>query len=71
MRIWHRLGTSCTADESWCKYVVLNRNGSANNLEAYARTYSPLAVFDELKWVWVQPERLSVRLIRPPDFKVT
>ncbi|KZO98094.1 hypothetical protein CALVIDRAFT_562484 [Calocera viscosa TUFC12733] len=49
MRIWHRLNSSCTSDESWCRYVVLNRNGSANLCEAYSRTFNPLAVFDEFK----------------------
>ncbi|KAF8165556.1 hypothetical protein B0H34DRAFT_689562 [Crassisporium funariophilum] len=48
-RVWHRSVTSCTADEAWTKYIVLNRNGSANELEASSRNYNPLAVFNEMK----------------------
>ncbi|KAH7930666.1 hypothetical protein BV22DRAFT_1101626 [Leucogyrophana mollusca] len=48
-RLWHRSHTSCTTDESWTKYVVLNRSGSANELEAASRSFSPLAIFNEMK----------------------
>ncbi|KAF9054969.1 hypothetical protein BDZ89DRAFT_1152795 [Hymenopellis radicata] len=48
-RVWHRSQTSCTADESWTKYVVLNRNGSANELDASSRTFNPIALFNEMK----------------------
>ncbi|KAK0482074.1 hypothetical protein EDD18DRAFT_1312063 [Armillaria luteobubalina] len=48
-RVWHRSQTSCTADESWTKYVVLNRNGSANELEVSSRTFNPVAIFNDMK----------------------
>ncbi|KAJ7584261.1 hypothetical protein C8J56DRAFT_1089809 [Mycena floridula] len=48
-RVWHRATSSCTTDEAWTKYIVLNRNGSANELEASSRHFSPLALFNEMK----------------------
>jgi len=48
-RIWHRSTSSCTADESWTKYIVLNRSGSANELETSSRNFNPVAVFNEIK----------------------
>ncbi|THH30697.1 hypothetical protein EUX98_g3509 [Antrodiella citrinella] len=48
-RAWHRSHSSCTADEAWMKYIMLNRNGSANELEATSRNYSPVSIFNEYK----------------------
>ncbi|KAF5387659.1 hypothetical protein D9615_000596 [Tricholomella constricta] len=48
-RVAHRRETSCTADESWTKYIVLNRNGSANELEITSRSFNPLVLFNEMK----------------------
>ncbi|KIL00509.1 hypothetical protein PAXRUDRAFT_129640 [Paxillus rubicundulus Ve08.2h10] len=48
-RVWHRTRSACTSDESWTKYIVLNRNGSVNELEASSRTFNPLAVFNAIK----------------------
>jgi len=48
-RVWHRSHTSCTADESWTKYIMLNRNGSANELEGSSRNYNPMVIFNEFK----------------------
>ncbi|KIY69744.1 hypothetical protein CYLTODRAFT_393216 [Cylindrobasidium torrendii FP15055 ss-10] len=48
-RVWHRSQTSCTVDESWTKYIVINRNGSANQLDASSRIFNPIALFNELK----------------------
>ncbi|KAG6817860.1 hypothetical protein H0H87_001692 [Tephrocybe sp. NHM501043] len=48
-RISHRNETICTIDESWTKYVVLNRNGSANELENASRHFNPAAIFNEMK----------------------
>ncbi|KAF8969430.1 hypothetical protein BDZ97DRAFT_243762 [Flammula alnicola] len=45
-RVWHRSVTSCTTDEA---YIVLNRNGSANELEMSSRNFNPLAIFNEMK----------------------
>ncbi|KAJ3484105.1 hypothetical protein NLI96_g5852 [Meripilus lineatus] len=45
----HRTHSSCTADEAWTKYVILNRNGSANELEASSRTFNPMQIFNEHK----------------------
>ncbi|KAF8499994.1 hypothetical protein JB92DRAFT_3084467 [Gautieria morchelliformis] len=45
----HRRRTRCTADEAWTRYIVLNRNGSANQLEASSRHFSPAALFHEIK----------------------
>ncbi|KAF8580596.1 hypothetical protein K439DRAFT_1356611 [Ramaria rubella] len=55
----HRRRTRCTADEAWTRrdraqtytavYIILNRNGSANQLEASSRNFSPLALFHEIK----------------------
>ncbi|KAF7432886.1 hypothetical protein PC9H_004830 [Pleurotus ostreatus] len=48
-RVQHRSSVSCTSDEAWTKYIVLNRNGSANELENSSRNFNPLAMFNELK----------------------
>ncbi|KAH9948409.1 hypothetical protein B0H21DRAFT_847298 [Amylocystis lapponica] len=48
-RIWHRTHSSCTSDEAWTKYVVLNRNGTANQLDGASRNLSPLLIFEQLK----------------------
>ncbi|KAF9078122.1 hypothetical protein BDP27DRAFT_1310815 [Rhodocollybia butyracea] len=48
-RVYHRSRTSCTSDEAWTKYIVLNRNGTANELEASSRGFNPLAIFNEMK----------------------
>ncbi|KAG5648872.1 hypothetical protein DXG03_000221 [Asterophora parasitica] len=48
-RVAHRRETCCTADESWTKYIVLNRNGSANELEITSRNFNPLVLFSEMK----------------------
>ncbi|KAF8622059.1 hypothetical protein AX15_007210 [Amanita polypyramis BW_CC] len=48
-RVWHRPLSSCTSDESWTKYIVLNRNGSASELEGSSRSFNPFAIFDEMK----------------------
>ncbi|KAN0132568.1 hypothetical protein V8E53_009584 [Lactarius tabidus] len=48
-RVWHRSMTTCTSDESWTKYIVINRNGSANELEGTSRNFNPLAIFNDMK----------------------
>ncbi|EJF62387.1 hypothetical protein DICSQDRAFT_104907 [Dichomitus squalens LYAD-421 SS1] len=48
-RVWHRSHSSCTADEAWTKYILLNRNGSANLLDASSRNHSPMNTFHEIK----------------------
>ncbi|KZP20193.1 hypothetical protein FIBSPDRAFT_544709 [Athelia psychrophila] len=48
-RVWHRSHTPCTSDEAWTKYIVLNRNGSANELEGSSRNFSPWVIFETLK----------------------
>jgi len=48
-QIWHRSCTSCTANEAWTKYIVLNRNGSANQLEASSRNFDPTVIFDFMR----------------------
>jgi len=48
-RVWHRSMITCTADESWTKYIILNKNGTANELEASSRNYNPLSIFNDLK----------------------
>jgi hypothetical protein len=35
------------------RYLVLNRNGSANELETSARNFNPLALFNEMKSVFL------------------
>ncbi|KAJ7180344.1 hypothetical protein C8R43DRAFT_1084281 [Mycena crocata] len=46
---WHRSHTSCTANDAWTKYIVLNRNGSANLLEASSRHFNPLIILDDMR----------------------
>ncbi|KAI9574780.1 hypothetical protein HD554DRAFT_99870 [Boletus coccyginus] len=48
-RVWHRSRSSCTSDESWTKYIVVNRNGSVNEMEASSRGFNPLVIFHEMK----------------------
>ncbi|KAG2042185.1 hypothetical protein BDR03DRAFT_854604 [Suillus americanus] len=49
-RVWHRTYTTCTTDEAWTRYVVLNRNGSVNELESSSRGFSPMAIFAEMQF---------------------
>lgn len=49
MRVWHRSQTSCTAEEAWTKFVVLNKNGTANELEASSRNFNPANIFHDMK----------------------
>ncbi|KAG1892194.1 hypothetical protein F4604DRAFT_14495 [Suillus subluteus] len=49
-RVWHRTYTTCTTDEAWTKYIVLNRNGSVNELESSSRGFSPMAIFSEMQF---------------------
>lgn len=37
------------------RYIVLNRNGSANELEASSRSFNPLAIFNDMKSVTIIP----------------
>ncbi|KAJ6628935.1 hypothetical protein B0H10DRAFT_1777484 [Mycena sp. CBHHK59/15] len=48
-QIWHRSCTTCTTNEAWTKYIVLNRNGSANLLETSSRNFSPVVVFNDMR----------------------
>ncbi|KAF4619500.1 hypothetical protein D9613_005270 [Agrocybe pediades] len=48
-RVWHRASTTCTTDESWTKYIVLNRKGSANELGATSRNFDPSVIFNQIK----------------------
>ncbi|KAF9226694.1 hypothetical protein BS17DRAFT_696817 [Gyrodon lividus] len=48
-RVWHRSRSSCTSDESWTNYIVLNRSGSVNELEASSRSFNPLTIFHSMK----------------------
>ncbi|ETW84135.1 hypothetical protein HETIRDRAFT_311797 [Heterobasidion irregulare TC 32-1] len=49
IRVWHRSQTTCTTDEAWTTYIVLNRNGSANELAVSSRNFNPLTVFHDMK----------------------
>ncbi|KZV69876.1 hypothetical protein PENSPDRAFT_632492 [Peniophora sp. CONT] len=49
MRVWHRSQTSCTADEAWTKFVVLNKNGTANELDVSSRNINPANIFHDMK----------------------
>ena len=35
----------------WARYIVLNKNGTANELEAQSRNYNPLSIFNDMKCV--------------------
>lgn len=48
-RLWHRTHSSCTADEAWTRYLVLNRNGTASQVESTSRNFNPVTIFNELK----------------------
>nr|GAT58204.1 predicted protein [Mycena chlorophos] len=47
--IWHRSRTPCTVNEAWTKYIVLNRNGSANLLEVSSRNFDPTNIFADMR----------------------
>ncbi len=36
--------------QALARYIVLNKNGSANELEATSRNYNPLSIFNDLKY---------------------
>ena len=46
--IWF-YGDFLATSDYWCRYIILNRNGSANLLEGFSRNYNPLTVFHEVK----------------------
>lgn len=52
------------------RYIVINRNGSVNELEAASRSFNPLAIFYEMKSVYtsLRPSRSNLHQI---DFRVT
>lgn len=62
-RVWHRSNTFCTSDEAWTKYVTLNRNGTANQLESASHGYNPLTIFEEVR---LQNDLLHL----PPSIRV-
>lgn len=45
----HRQKTHCTSDEAWTSYLVINRNGSANQLNTTSRNFNPITLFNEIK----------------------
>ncbi|KAJ7068513.1 hypothetical protein C8F01DRAFT_612703 [Mycena amicta] len=47
--IWHRSCTPCTVNEAWTKYIVLNRNGSANLLEVSSRNFNPTNILNDMR----------------------
>lgn len=49
-RVWHRTHSSCTADEAWTRYLVLNRNGTVSQVESSSRNFNPVTIFNELKY---------------------
>ncbi|KAF8737945.1 hypothetical protein AX14_012124 [Amanita brunnescens Koide BX004] len=49
LRFWHRALSSCSADEAWTRYIVLNRNSSACELQATSRNFNPFLIFNEIK----------------------
>jgi hypothetical protein len=50
-RVWHRSQTSCSSEEAWTKFITLNKNGSANELEVSSRNFNPLTIFNDMKCV--------------------
>ncbi|KAF7332273.1 hypothetical protein MKEN_00108500 [Mycena kentingensis (nom. inval.)] len=48
-QLWHRSHTSCTVTEAWTKYLVLNRNGSANLLEVSTRNFDPTSILNDMR----------------------
>jgi F-box-like len=49
MRIWHRLNATCTSDEAWTSYLIINRNDNVNLGTGSSRTFNPHAMFNALK----------------------
>ena len=49
MRISHRLNVTCTSDEAWTSYIMINRNSNVNLGTGSSRTFSPHAIFNALK----------------------
>jgi hypothetical protein len=36
--------------QALARYIVINKNGSANELEASSRNYNPLSIFNDMKY---------------------
>jgi hypothetical protein len=36
--------------QALARYIVINRNGSANELEGTSRNFNPLAIFNDMKY---------------------
>lgn len=47
--VTHRLESHCNVFQAWTKYIVLNRNGSANELDASSRDLDVFRTYDQLK----------------------
>ncbi|KAH9927230.1 uncharacterized protein B0H18DRAFT_1003605 [Fomitopsis serialis] len=47
-RVWHRTSSTCTHDEAWTDYIVLNRNGTTNQLNGTSRGFDPLTIFEQM-----------------------
>ncbi|ORX37661.1 hypothetical protein BD324DRAFT_622801 [Kockovaella imperatae] len=47
-RLEHR-NLGCTHEESWTRFITLNRNGSGSINRMYSRLFDPYDIYDELK----------------------
>jgi hypothetical protein len=47
--------------QALARYIVINRNGSANELEGTSRNFNPLAIFNDMKYA----DHCSLSFIHP------
>jgi hypothetical protein len=47
-RLVHRF-TGCTHEESWTRFIILHRNGTASLNRIYSRTFDPLEIYAEIR----------------------
>jgi hypothetical protein len=47
-RLVHRF-TGCTHEESWTRFILLHRNGTASLNRIYSRTFDPLEIYAEIR----------------------
>jgi hypothetical protein len=45
-----RIPTLLPYIQALARYIVINKNGSANELEGSSRNFNPLAVFNDMKY---------------------
>lgn len=68
----HRLESHCKVNQAWTKYIVLNRNGSANELDASSRDLDMFRTYDSLRFQanLARVETTTRVILQLPDVRI-